>query len=347
MSAFKKTTIEIIDVPFLPKLPSGAPPLLDNTSLAYRLGIQTYTLTHYVKTRNAQYKTFTIPKKSGGKRTIHAPKERLKWIQERILEKVINPVAVGNHIGAYVKERSTAFSAIQHTNKNVLIILDLENFFGSTRRSWVRKMFTDEFGYSHRVASYLADLVTVPFVDVSGETRHIVPQGSPTSGAICNWVGINRFDRALLHLCKSLGYIYTRYADDLAFSSAAPQSPDQIRAFIRAVYKIISKAGYRINQKKLRVLRKGKQQRLLGMVVNEKTNIIKKDYKNLRARIHDCAVNGIESVATKMKLTPAQLHNQISGMLSYYHSVNPTKAALLKAKFQPVSLSFTTKTTTQ
>jgi hypothetical protein len=136
-----------------------------------------------------------------------------------------------------------------------------------------------------------------------------------------------------MELCERWGMSYTRYADDLAFSSSKRLVRKETNQFIKAVEKIIRTSGYAMNRKKLRVARSGRQQRLLGMTINEKPNVMRRDYRRMRARLHHCKLKGFNKVAKEMRLeSGAKLESQIEGQIAYYHMINPEKAARLKAQ---------------
>jgi hypothetical protein len=336
MPAYNQSTITIYQLPDFEKLTESTPWVFDGMTLAHHLGIRHRTLFTAIKRREKEYTRFFIQKKSGSARPIHAPSARLKFIQKRILLRFFTHIVYPEHIAAYVPERTPRDSAEKHSGKAVLLIIDLKDFFTNTRRAWVRHMLQDEFHLPFPVANLLADLVTVPVDTVKGR-RHVVPQGAPTSGAICNWVAYHRFDREILKLCEKYGYTYTRYADDLAFSRTADVSKRSVNAFTHDVYKIIQKSGYAINRKKTRVGRPGRQQRLLGMTVNEKPNVMRRDFRAIRARLNHCKYKGYDQVATEMGLASGYaLKAKILGTISHFHMINPEKARQLKNKLQEV-----------
>jgi uncharacterized protein YhdP len=133
---------------------------------------------------------------------------------------------------------------------------------------------------------------------------------------------------------------YTRYADDLAFSHKEKLDRTVVDKFIAEVLDTIKNSGYRVNRKKLRITRSGRQQRLLGMTINEKPNIIRNQARNLRARIHHCKIHGFEEVAVNMGvLSGRALLHQIEGLISYYHMINPQKAAQFKQQLETAKLA--------
>lgn len=334
MPAFNATEVEIFDVTELGKIPEILPKAIDATSLAYHLKINTRTLMYLIIRKMDHYKVHTIPKKSGGMRVIHAPSDRMKYVQGRILAEILNKLKYPAHVGAYVQNKTTRETAEVHAGNPLLIVIDIKDFFPSTRRAWVRQFFHEELGYPHIVASLLADMCSVPVTTPVG-IRHGVPQGAPTSGAVCNWVAHARLDKPILQICERYGMAYTRYADDLAFSHKEKLDHPTTDKFIAEVVEAIKASGYRINRKKLRITRSGRQQRLLGMTINQKPNIIRNQARNLRARIHHCKTKGFNTVAQEMGIENGQtLLHQIEGMISYYHMINPDKAAQFKQQLE-------------
>lgn len=330
MPAFNQTTVEIIDIPRFSQIPEGLPWVFDSMSLATALGIRNRTLMHLVTKREKMYKRHSIPKKSGGRRMIHAPDRMLKFVQGRMLARFFNKLEYPEHIAAYVPGRTTRDSAEIHAGKPLLIVVDLKDFFPSTRRSWVRRAIQDQFGYPHQVAALMSDIMTVP-MDFPYGRRYVVPQGAPTSGAICNWVANHRIDQHILELCDRWGMSYTRYADDLAFSSPKRLGRKDTNKFIKALRAIIKESKYSVNNKKLRVARSGRQQRLLGMTINEKPNVMRVHYRKMRARLHHCKLKGFDVVAQEMNIeSGAKLQSEIEGKIAYYHMINPDKAAKLR-----------------
>ena len=334
MPAYNDTTVEIYEIPDFNKQPEGIPWALDSMTCAHHLGIRNRTNTNLVNERDTLYQESFIPKKSGGKRSIHAPSSVLKFVQRRVLKRYFDPIPYPEHITAYVRKLSTRNAVSKHAGKPLLIVLDLQDFFTTTRRTWVRKALKEEFGLPQNIAEILSDLTTVKMRFPYGE-RYRVPQGAPTSGAVCNWVAYNRIDRPIIKLCEKYDMYYTRYADDLAFSCAKRLGKAETNKFIREISAIIETGGYRVNRSKTRVTRAGRQQRLLGMTINEKPNIMRYHYRKLRAQINNCKWRGFEEVAKATGLeNGVRLRSRIEGTLSYYWMINPEKTTKLKIKYK-------------
>ena len=334
MPAYNESSVEIFEIPDLENQPDGIPWAIDSMTCAHYLGVRNRTITNMVANRGSMYKEHYIPKKSGGKRCIHAPKPMLKFVQKRILQRYLDKVPYPEHITAYVSGLTTREAVMKHAGKPLLIVMDLKDFFTSTRRKWIREMLKEEFGLAKTIADIISDMSTVK-MKFSYGARYRVPQGAPTSGAICNWVAYNRMDKPILETCKKYGMYYTRYADDLAFSCDERLNRAETNKFIREITALVKSSGYRINRKKLRVTRSGRQQRLLGMTVNEKPNIMRLQYRRLRAQIHNCKYHGFEITAKRVGVEKgAMLRSHIEGLLAYYNMINPQKAQKLKEQYR-------------
>ena len=308
-------------------LPYNLPMAVDDMSLAFHIGIRNKTLWWLICDKNNLYDVFAINKRSSSKkRWIQNPDKRLKAVQKVLLMRFFSQIPVGNHVGAYVIGRSCKATAAQHVGKGVLISLDIEDFFPSIKRAMVRH-YLNHLGYPHHVSSLLADLVTY---------KNFIPQGAPTSGAVANLVADHRFDQRILHDLKAIDprWTYTRYSDDIDLSHPEKKSETEIENVIDLVRHHLKAAGFRMNEDKTSWALKGKRHRVLGMVVNEKVNIPRKDYMILRALIHNCTVFGFETqFARAKKKTAEELKGYIEGKLNYFGQIDPAKAARLEEQY--------------
>jgi len=270
------------------------------------------------------YYRFTIPKKSGGVRNIAAPKKSLKLVQRKILDGILVKIAVSQSVHGFLLGKSVISGAKAHTTKpNILINMDLENFFPTITFERVRGLFK-YFGYSGFISSLFAMLCTycerVP-IEIKGETKYvkttdrILPQGSPASPMITNII-CAKMDKRIEGLANSFNLTYTRYADDISFSYTGEEL--NISAFIGIVSKIAKEEGFIINKKKTKVLRKNNRQIITGIVINnDEIGVTKKWVKNLRALIYN----------TKKDISKAdfQVVNEISGRIEWLRSVNAAR----------------------
>jgi hypothetical protein len=213
--------------------------------------------------------------------------------------------------------------------------MDLKDFFGSTRRSWIRKYFHEEIGYNHYVSSLLAELMTVTFNkgDPHKKSHDGVPQGAISSGDICNLVADWRLDGEIL---KSFpDWTYSRYADDLYFSHPDNLPRDVVDSTIRRIEAVIQSAGYRANRKKLHVQRPNRRQKILGIVLNQKLNMPKEQYRKFRSLLYNCVEHGFESQVVKAKQRNVEtLHGWLAGKIAYFTMIAPDKGNRLKLVYK-------------
>jgi len=331
-----------------PKIPAhlSLPKPIDDVSLAFSLGIQNKTmwwLVHIndytlIQTGTGAYTLFDIPKKSGGKRTIHAPHPRLKEVQKAILVTYLEPFPVPEHVGAFVKGRGLNHTSEQHVGAKYQITLDLKDFFTTTRRQWVRDVLY-KVGYNRDVVRPLASLMTVPIALKNGHKVGVVPQGGPTSGMIANLVAMDRLDTPIHNFLEtSVGtdnFVYTRYADDLVVSFFVDLDDARIKQITDDLFDIITTSGYAVNFKKVRHTKEGAPMKVLGHTVNVKVNVPQEVYRRLRAIAHNCATHGLETQYQRYGASDvAQLINKLRGEITYWSSVNPERMSDIVVDFQ-------------
>ena len=245
-----------------------------------------------------RYYIFKIKKKSGGERTIMAPYdtfgELLRYFNV-VLQTLFTPHT--NAMG-FVPGKSIATGARMHTNKNYVYNIDLKDFFHSFERKRVKWMFTQApFNLSEPLAFLLASLCTHP-IEIEGQTRIILPQGAPTSPTLTN-ILCYALDKKLSGLAKRFGATYSRYADDITFSSN--KSIFKKEAFLSELQHIITSQGLTINEKKTRLQEKGYHQEVTGLIVNEKVNTYRRYVKQLRMWLHYIETYGYKKAETLFK----------------------------------------------
>lgn len=262
--------------------------------LAAILGYQPKTMTAivYQTLPAAKYTTFDIDKKSGGKRTIKAPIPKLKKLQSHLShvlyqclaeierDRCAKPISFG-----FRKNRSIAENASRHKRKRWVLNLDLEDFFPSFNFGRVRGFFLKDkaFALNPEVATTIAQIAC---------DGTALPQGSPCSPVISELIA-QILDMRLVRLAKKYGVTYTRYADDITFSTSQKDFPTglaTVDANDPAVWHLsdelvgkIVTSGFTINAAKTRMHFRGSRQMVTGLVVNEKVNIRSDYYRRARA----------------------------------------------------------------
>lgn len=245
------------------------------------VNVLTYIL-YKVNTDNL-YTTFTIPKKNGDERIIHAPYDKLKSIQRTIADNLYEYKAERNteiNVNKYVahafeKGKSIITNAKIHRNKRYVFNIDLENFFDSFHFGRVAGFFekNKDFRWKKSMGIMLAQLTCY---------KGVLPQGSPCSPIITNLI-CNILDMRILNLARKYRLDYTRYADDLTFSTNDKKFLDYKNEFYCKLSKEIEKAGFKINESKTRLVFKDSRQEVTGIVVNEKLNVNRDFIKKTRA----------------------------------------------------------------
>lgn len=285
------------------------------------------TRTHYV--------TFTVPKKSGGTRTLSAPHRKLAAALEWVLINVLSKLPVEPPAHGFLPGRSVVTNAQPHAGKAIVVNLDLEGFFPSIGFPRVRSVF-QRLGYSPAVATVLALLCTEcprKPVEYDGEPYQVatgprgLPQGACTSPALSNQVA-RRLDKRLAGLAVKLGLTYTRYADDLTFSGGA-EFETQVGYLMARVRHIAADEGFTINDKKSRVHRRNTAQRVTGLVVNDRPGVLRKEVRRLRAILHHARTEGLDAQNREER---PNFRAWLRGKVSYVGMVRPEVGTRLKAE---------------
>ncbi len=225
-----------------------------------------------------EYSEFFIPKRRGGKRTIHAPGPELKALQRRILRRVLGGLRAHPAAMGFERGRSIATHARMHTRAAVVVRMDIRDFFPSTTIARVREYFA-AIGWSSEAAMLL-----VKWCTRDGQ----LPQGAPTSPRLSNLVNY-AMDERLSALAAKIGATYSRYADDMTFSFAE-ESRDAVAAAIRLTKEILSDYGYLLHLKqKLSIRRRHQRQAVTGLVVNDGVRLPRETRRRLRAIRHHVA----------------------------------------------------------
>ncbi|WP_019498916.1 reverse transcriptase family protein [Pseudanabaena sp. PCC 6802] len=291
----------------------------------------------------SHYVRFQIPKKTGGTRLISAPMPRLKRSQYWILKHILTRISPHDAAHGFRQEFSIVTNAQPHVGADVIINFDLQDFFPSISYKRVKGLFRS-LGYSEAVATILGLLCTEPEVEaieMDGKTYYValterhLPQGAPTSPAISNLL-CRRLDRRLSEMAENAGFIYTRYADDLTFSSAG-DAQRQICNVLKRTESIVTHEGFTINPQKTRVLRSSQQQEVTGIVVNDKLNVDKATLKRFRATLYQIEKDGLEG---KQWGNSQNLLSAIHGFANFVAMVNPERGKIFLEQVQRIKQKY-------
>lgn len=271
--------------------------LRDGRDLAAALGVSYNRLRYNVvsKRQANHYRSFEIPKKSGGVRTIAAPTRLWKIVQQRLarlLASVYEPKAV---VHGFAHERSICTNADPHVRRRYVLNVDLEDFFPSINFGRVRGLFLKPpYNCTAEVATLLAQICCFD---------NQLPQGAPTSPIVSNMI-CSRLDSNLSKLAAAYGCSYTRYADDISFSTDNATFPKDIAEIKstdskteclpgRKLVSVINRNGFRINLKKIRLQPHHQRQEVTGLITNKKVNVPRAYVREVRALLHNWRSKGL------------------------------------------------------
>ena len=296
----------------------------------------------YKQPAATKYETFQIPKRNGGQRTIKAPVDALKVLQRKLsdlLQDCVDEINSANNrkdrtAHGFKRKRSIITNARQHRHRRWVFNLDLEDFFPSINFGRVRGFLLKnrDFELHEDVATVIAQIACY---------ENSLPQGSPCSPVISNLVA-HLLDMRLVKFASAAGCTYSRYADDLTFSTnknkcpvdiAVPSGTDGVASHLWlpgvALQKVIERTGFRINAKKTHLMYRASRQDVTGLVVNEKINVRWEYRHNVRAMVHSLVKTGtfeIRGVTQRdgqavLEKRPGKL-DELHGMLGFIDSID-------------------------
>lgn len=295
--------------------------------------VQIKSLTYYANPTlcKKRYQTFTIKKKSGADRTIHAPVKGLKSILRSlnfVLQCLYEPhdAATG-----FVLEKSILDNAKKHVGHHYVLNIDLKDFFHTFDRNRVKMGFIYEpfnlSGNKEPLAFLLASLCTHPF-EIDSEEKTVLPQGSPTSPTLTN-ILCKKLDRRLTGFANRFGATYTRYADDITFSS--PHNIYKDETFNNELKRIIEEdQKLAINPKKTRLQKAGYRQEVTGLIVNDKVNVHRRYVKQIRMWLYYWEKYGYEKSEQIFKRDYMSDKGHVKNMNAHLVNVLDGKLEFLK-----------------
>lgn len=291
-----------------------------------------------------------------GRRYLLAPKSSLKQAQRWVLRNVLDPLETGPCAHGFVRGRSIVTHARHHIGRDVIVRIDVQDFFHAFSLRRVRG-FLRTTGYDESVVRILALLCTAPVRQMMGKLSReagvperealdamrsgprkgahpILPQGAPTSPALANLI-CRRLDRRMAGLARAFGATYTRYADDLTFSGGKDLRRD-LRSFLKCTTRILEEEGLKPAQPKLQVRRRGNRQQICGLVVNERLNVPATERRLLRAILHNCVRSG---PSTQNSAQVDDLRAHLRGRIEFVRAANPQQGERLLEQFARVDWS--------
>ncbi len=320
---FKKTNLDL--------LKKNQLPLCENAEeLAQLMGVTLNEIRFLCFTdqvsKRSHYQHFAIAKKTGGTRLISAPMPRLKRLQYWILDHILMPLPITAQAHGFVTGKSIITNATPHIGQHLVINLDLKDFFPTISYPRIKGLFLHQ-GYNDEIATLLALLCSEPdteIVEMDGiryfvhSQQRFLPQGAPTSPMLSNLI-CRHLDKRLQGLADKYQFKYSRYADDLTFSSAKKHPIKPLLNWIKA---IVKEEGFTLHPDKTRIMHQGARQEVTGIVVNQQLSLNRKILKQFRALLFQIKKDGYQNQTWGKG---GDLLATITGFAHYVKMVKPAK----------------------
>lgn len=315
----------------------------------------------------ANYNMFSVRKRTGGRRFIHAVNGKLFYLQKFINDEILQKVDPHSASFAFHSSGGIKQCAAMHCGCRWLIQFDLKDFFYTIAEPAVCRVFVN-LGYKPLLSFELARLCTTlhlpkskkryielnrsfddsyrDFDDLSSPPYHsqktigVLPQGAPSSPMLSNIVA-KKLDELLFDYAQDNGFVYSRYADDLAFSASDLPSRKTISQIKREIISLIRKGGFRENDDKIRIAGPGSKKVVLGLLVDGKApKLTKQLRKRIDRNIYSIEKFGIEAVAENDGFESVYgFFNHVSGLMSFIHDVDKQQWGKLNPRFQSIQES--------
>ncbi len=244
------------------------------------------------------YKRFYVPKRSGGVRIIESPAhDTLRILLKKLNYLFSTELIFPDSVTGFVKTKSIITNARIHLGAELIINIDLKDFFHSIKKTNISDALNSHpFNFSYEFANKLSSIAT---------KENYLPQGSPLSPILSNIVA-NKLDKSLSEFCLRKGIRYSRYADDMTFSITNGRIEEEDIMIIR---KAIELSGFQFNEKKYKIKRKNRCLTVTGIIVNKKLNVKRTYIKNIKAALHNWKTT--DSNSARMNL------NSLRGKIEY------------------------------
>lgn len=290
----------------------------------------------------AKYRLILLKKRIPGrsaKRLIAIPPQSLAIAQRWLVDNVLRYAAAHPASFAFHPESSPVQAAEQHPNTRWLLKVDIEDFFHSVSEGMVSAIFA-RLGFPRLLAFEFARLCTIgidrgqgknpaahkgPITFYASEYEGMLPQGAPSSPMLAN-LAMLKVDSLLARLGEDRGFRYSRYADDIAFSTSGEQTLAKMRGLQRDVCKILNEAGFRHNRRKTVIRGPGTRRIILGMLVDGPMPRLQRGYKDMiRLHLHYLSSPnyGAAQHALARKTGVSSLYHHVRGLIGWAQQVEP------------------------
>jgi RNA-directed DNA polymerase len=270
--------------------------ILTKQELATTLGSNPREIDYVLNRLGGFYRPKNIPKKDGSFRTLLIPRGRLRDLQQAINATILSKLDWPASVQGGVRGRSVRTSALAHVGKELVIAVDVKNFFPSVTPQRVEAIF-GSLGMATDVCGILVKLTTW-----NGQ----LPQGAPTSTALAN-LALARADARISGFCRQQEFTYTRYVDDITVSGSR-----RLLGFKNLLQRIVTEEGFQLKSEKTEIMPKGTRQMVTKVIVNQKLNLPREKRQELRLEA--------------LKGNSGELTDKLKGRINWLRYLNPGSA---------------------
>lgn len=307
---------------------NGFPIILNSYHLSNLCGVKWNVVKRLIDDNVCSYHKFYITKKDKvSKREILAPSEELSYVQKYIKESILEKVKLSNSCYGFVRTKNIKMNAEYHLNSEVILNIDLKDFFPTIDSRRIYYIFNKICGYDKSLSYCLTRLVTY---------RNCLPQGACTSPIISNIVSY-KLDLRLSKLAKSNNVKYSRYADDITFSGDKKSITKKFYCFVK---KIIEDEGFKVNEKKVHLSSKGFRQEVTGLIINnDKVSVDNKYIRKIRQELYYIKKFGVASHIEKSNIENSFYVEHLKGKILFVLSIDKEKGQTLLEEFNSLNLN--------
>jgi retron-type reverse transcriptase len=287
------------------------------SELASRIGMSEQELLKFVRNIGSHVRIKNVPKPNGKMRRIYQPSSSLKLALKIINVQLLQLIDLPQTLQGGIPGTSTLSNASMHLNQLAVVNLDIKDFFPSIHYTRVYKLF-QSLDCSPDVSRCLTRLTTYE--------NHLA-QGFPTSSTIANLI-LKEIEPRFAKLCHKHNLSFTFFQDDLTVSGSHRSTK-----LVGLLITMLTQCGFNINRSKIKIATTKQRQQVTGIIVNERPNVSKEYYRNLRATIHNCIEYGLESQTNE---DPSAFLQSLHGKIQWVKSVSPARGEKLLKQFRQI-----------
>lgn len=319
--------------------------MLSLGQLAHETGASYPYLREIVARRRDAYQSFTIPKRSGGFRSIAAPEPMLMDVHRWILKNLLDDLPRHPASFAYHRDVSIVACASQHRGARWLLKMDLHDFFDTVKEEQVYRAFRRR-GYRKLMAFELARITTraekaqhapwhanqfrIREYSVTASGR--LPQGAPTSGQLAN-AAASRLDRLLSAYAAKHRLVYTRYSDDLTFSGLSSFERETALRHAHAISGLVHAAGFLPHHSKTRIVPPGARHIVLGLLVEDEVRLLPEHARRIESHLRGGEKFGLANHSAHRGFDSVlSFANYLDGWIAFAMGVEQTRALVWRRR---------------